>query len=104
MDHQIAPGIRLMPSPGHTPGHVSVLIESQGQRAVITGDSLHHPCQIAHPEWTVPFDSDNAAAVAMRRNLFNRWSSEDILVIGTHFATPTAGHVKRDADTFRFET
>jgi glyoxylase-like metal-dependent hydrolase (beta-lactamase superfamily II) len=48
-DHVISPEIRLMPSTGHTPGHVSVMIESEGERAVITGDMTHHPCQLAHP-------------------------------------------------------
>ena len=49
LDHVISPEIRLTPSTGHTPGHVSVMIESEGERAVITGDMTHHPCQLAHP-------------------------------------------------------
>lgn len=51
-DAQICPEVSLIPSPGHTPGHVSVLIESKGESALITGDFLHHPCQMAHPEWS----------------------------------------------------
>jgi glyoxylase-like metal-dependent hydrolase (beta-lactamase superfamily II) len=50
LDHVISPEIRLTPSIGHTPGHVSVMIESQGERAVITGDMMHHPMQLAHPD------------------------------------------------------
>jgi glyoxylase-like metal-dependent hydrolase (beta-lactamase superfamily II) len=103
MDHRISPEVRLRPTPGHTPGHVSVLIESEGQRAVITGDIAHHPCQMAHPEWVTSLDSDAQAAAATRAKLFAEWADQPILVIGTHYAAPTAGHVKRDGAAFRFE-
>ena len=103
MDHRISPEISLTPTPGHTPGHVSVLIESQGARALITGDMLHHPCQFGHPEWSPPFDSDAHAGAAMRRSVMERMAGEPVLVIGTHFAAPTAGHVVREGGAFRFE-
>jgi glyoxylase-like metal-dependent hydrolase (beta-lactamase superfamily II) len=102
MDHCISPEVRLTPSTGHTPGHVSVMIESEGQTAVITGDITHHPCQMAHPEWATSFDSDTQAATATRAKLFAEWADQPILVIGTHYAAPTAGHVKRDGAAFRF--
>jgi glyoxylase-like metal-dependent hydrolase (beta-lactamase superfamily II) len=101
LDHVISPEIRLTPSIGHTPGHVSVMIESEGQRAVITGDMAHHPCQMAHPDWTLA-DSDPKAAILTRSRLFAEWADKPILVIGTHFAAPTAGHVVRDGAAFRF--
>lgn len=102
MNHRISPEIRLTPTPGHTPGHVSVLIESCGQRAMITGDMLHHPCQFGHPEWSPPFDSDPRAGAAMRRLVMESVADDEVLLIGTHFAAPTAGHVKRDGAAFRF--
>ena len=103
LDHRISDEIRLLPSTGHTPGHVCVSIESEGERAVITGDMSHHPCQMAHPDWSPAFDSDPAAAAATRARLFAEWADQPILVIGTHYATPTAGHVRRDGAAFRFE-
>ncbi|MGF6759332.1 MBL fold metallo-hydrolase [Paraburkholderia sp. GAS42] len=103
MDHRISPEVRLTPSPGHTPGHVSVMIESEGQRAVITGDIAHHPCQMAHPEWATSLDSDIQAATATRAKLFAEWADQPILVIGTHYAAPTAGRVRRDGAAFWFE-
>jgi glyoxylase-like metal-dependent hydrolase (beta-lactamase superfamily II) len=103
MDYRITPEVRLTPTPGHTPGHVSVVIESEGQSAVITGDIAHHPSQMAHPKWTTTLDSDTQAATATRARLFAEWADQPILVIGTHYATPTAGHVKRDGTAFRFE-
>ena len=101
LDHVIAPEIRLTPSIGHTPGHVSVMIESEGERAVITGDMAHHPCQLAHPDWSLG-DDDREAAARTRSRLFAEWADQPILVIGTHFAAPTAGHVVRDGAAFRF--
>jgi len=103
VDHRISPEVRLRPSPGHTPGHVSVMIESEGQSAVIMGDITHHPCQMAHPEWATSFDSDTQVATAARAKMFAEWADQPILVIGTHYAAPTAGHVKRDGEAYRFE-
>jgi len=102
MDHVISPEIRLTPSVGHTPGHVSVLIESEGQRAVITGDMVHHPSQMAHFDWSFG-DHDKAAGVLTRSRLIAEWADKPILVIGTHFAAPTAGYVISDGPAFRFE-
>jgi len=100
-DHQLCPEIRLMPSAGHTPGHASVLISSKGKRAMITGDFAHHPCQMAHPEWSSTADYDPVASEATRRRVFGDLAGEPVLVIGTHFAGPTAGHVVRDGNAFK---
>ncbi|THD64576.1 MBL fold metallo-hydrolase, partial [Phenylobacterium sp.] len=101
LDHVISPELRLTPSIGHTPGHVSVVIESEGERAVITGDMAHHPCQMAHPDWV--FGDDNKeVAIATRSRLFAEWADQPTLVIGTHFPAPTAGRVVRDGAAFRF--
>jgi glyoxylase-like metal-dependent hydrolase (beta-lactamase superfamily II) len=101
LDHVISPEIRLTPSTGHTPGHVSVTIDSEGERAVITGDMLHHPCQLAHPDWVLG-DNDAKAAALTRWRLFGEWADQSVLVIGTHFPAPTAGRVVRDGAAFRF--
>jgi glyoxylase-like metal-dependent hydrolase (beta-lactamase superfamily II) len=103
MDHRVSPEIRLLPTPGHTPGHVSVLIESRDERALITGDVMHHPCQIGRPGWSTSFDNDMGDAQAMRRQLLERFADENTLVIGTHFADPTAGKLVRDGDSYRFD-
>lgn len=103
MDHVISPEIRLIPTPGHTPGHVAVDIRSEGRRAVITGDTTHHPCQLAHPDWSPGFDVDPKAAAATRARLFAEWADKPVLMIGTHYAGPTAGYVKRDGASYRLE-
>jgi glyoxylase-like metal-dependent hydrolase (beta-lactamase superfamily II) len=95
-DHRLSPQLRLVPSIGHSPGHASLMIESRGERAVITGDMMHHPCQIPHADWGMPFDADPAQTVATRERLLAEWEASGILVIGTHFAAPTAGHIGRE--------
>src|SRR5690348_16810303 len=57
-DHRICDEVSLVPTLGHTPGHVSVHIRSEGEEALITGDFMHHPCQIARPHWSSTADSD----------------------------------------------
>ncbi len=101
-DHVLTSEVRLEPTPGHTPGHVSVRISSRGQEAVITGDLMHHPCQVARPDWSSQFDVDVAAARLTRRRFLERYADRPTLVLGTHFATPTAGRIVRDGDAYRF--
>ena len=95
VDHQVCDEVRLEPTPGHTPGHVSVRISSGGEDALITGDCIHHPCQMTRTDWCSSADSDQAQGQETRESLLERMVDTDVLVIGTHFATPTAGHVKR---------
>jgi glyoxylase-like metal-dependent hydrolase (beta-lactamase superfamily II) len=102
-DHQICPEVRLTPSTGHSPGHASVMISSKGERAMITGDFAHHPCQMAHPEWASTADYDAKAGEATRRRIFGELAGGPVLMIGTHFAGPTAGRVVRDGDAFRLD-
>jgi glyoxylase-like metal-dependent hydrolase (beta-lactamase superfamily II) len=101
-DHQLTSEVYLEPTPGHTPGHVSVRISSKENEAVITGDLMHHPVQCAHPEWANRFDVDADAARWTRRGFLERYSGKSVLVLGTHFATPTAGRVAADGQVFRF--
>jgi glyoxylase-like metal-dependent hydrolase (beta-lactamase superfamily II) len=92
-DHEIAPGIRCEPSHGHTPGHVHVLISSNGEEAVITGDLMHHPMQCAMPHRPATFDMDKEAGRATRIGFVGQYADSGVLVIGAHFAEPTAGHI-----------
>ena len=100
-DHRICDEVSLVPTLGHTPGHVSVRISSHGEEALITGDFIHHPCQMAHTEWGSAFDFDPPASVRTRERMFADLAGKPVLVIGTHFAAPTAGHIVRDGDAFR---
>jgi calcineurin-like phosphoesterase len=81
---------------------VSVRLTSGGADAVITGDLVHHPVQIAEPTWQTPFDSDPAAAQATRRAFCARYADGPVTVLGTHFHHPTAGQIVRHGDGYRF--
>jgi len=103
VDHRICDEVRLIPNPGHTPGHVSVVVESGGERAVITGDIAHHPIQCALPDLPALSDTDSAMAVDTRRRFLAERTEDAAVVIGTHFAGRTAGIVRADEDGWRLD-
>jgi len=102
MNHQISGDIWLEPTPGHTPGHASVRLLSGDGAAVITGDLMHHPIQVAEPDWGSHFDSDLGEARKTRRAFCARYADTGALVLGTHFHHPTAGRIIRHGETWRF--
>ncbi len=102
VDHQVTEEVRLEPTPGHTPGHVSVAITSAGQRAVITGDMMHHPIQIGLPHVASKFDHDVARGQSTRHEFLRRYGDAEVLVFGTHFVAPTAGWVVSHGEGWRF--
>jgi glyoxylase-like metal-dependent hydrolase (beta-lactamase superfamily II) len=100
--HRVSDEIWLEPTPGHTPGHVSVRLRSGDADAVITGDLMHHPVQMAEPDWCSGFDSDLPQARATRRAFCQRYADGPVRVLGTHFHHPTAGRIVRHGATWRF--
>jgi glyoxylase-like metal-dependent hydrolase (beta-lactamase superfamily II) len=102
-NERICEEISLVPTLGHTPGHVSVMIQSKGEQALITGDFMHHPCQIAHPEWSTLADSDPERGIETRRRMFQRLAGTPVLILGTHFAGVSAGRLVVDGDSYRLD-
>jgi glyoxylase-like metal-dependent hydrolase (beta-lactamase superfamily II) len=100
---EIATGLTLIPSPGHTPAHVSIRLSSSGETALITGDFVYHPCQLAHPQWSSPADFDREQSTRTRQSLFSELATSNTLVIGTHWPVGVAGCVKRHGDAFRLD-
>jgi glyoxylase-like metal-dependent hydrolase (beta-lactamase superfamily II) len=96
--HRVCPEVRFVPTPGHTPGHVSVVVESEGDMAVITGDMAHHPLQFAEPDLGSNADSDAPTAATTRHSALAGWAADGALVIGTHFVAPTAGRLQPHGD------
>ena len=101
VDHRLCEEVSLVPTLGHTPGHVSVRISSCGEEGLITGDFIHHPCQLAHPDWASAADYDKVHSTRTRRKVFDALAGTPVLVIGTHFSGPTAGRIVRDGDAYR---
>ncbi|MGB0505626.1 MAG: MBL fold metallo-hydrolase [Pikeienuella sp.] len=101
--HMLGDHVQLIPTPGHTPGHVSVLVKGGKSEAVITGDALHSTAQCWHPEWHFMFDDDAEMAVTSRVSLLEQSVEKGCVVLGSHFALPSIGRVKAEKDGFRWE-
>jgi glyoxylase-like metal-dependent hydrolase (beta-lactamase superfamily II) len=95
--HQVSASMSLIATPGHTPGHVSVQIDSNGSQALITGDLAHSPVQLVRPEWSSVADVDPDEAQRTREQLRAQVGNRDVLIVGTHFPTPTVGRLVTDA-------
>jgi glyoxylase-like metal-dependent hydrolase (beta-lactamase superfamily II) len=102
-DHKVSDVIRLIPTPGHTPGHVSVSITSPGGAALITGDCAHHPVQLAEPGCCSLADADPAMATATRERLIREYANTGVLIIGSHFPPPGAGYLVRTSSGVRLQ-
>lgn len=89
----VAPGITLVPTPGHTPGHCSFLVSSGTQRAIVLGDAIHCPLQITHPEWAFMADVNPEAARRTRERLFDELDAPGSVVVGPHFPDAVFGRV-----------
>ena len=98
-DARVTEEITMIPTPGHSPGHMSVHIASDGEEGLLTGDVAHHPCQMAHLDWSSTVDSDPVQSAVTRRQLFSRFADRPALVIGGHY---DGGHIRRDGDAFKF--
>ncbi len=101
-DHEIETGIWLEPAPGHTPGNVVINIRSGGDHAVMTGDVMHHPLQLARPDYSSRFCEDPAQSHVTRRALIERYADTDTRIAPCHFASPTIGRIVSKGDEFRF--
>jgi glyoxylase-like metal-dependent hydrolase (beta-lactamase superfamily II) len=100
-DYRLTDEVSLFPTPGHTPGHVSVRISSRGQQAVITGDMMHHPIQFAVPDLHGNFDMDKEQGARTRREFMERFQERKALIIGSHFCDPTSGWIVRDGAAWK---
>lgn len=87
--------ITAIPTPGHTPGHMSLTIVSGGQRALILGDVALHPAQVTETDWAVIFEMDQALAAQMRRQVFDRIEAENSTLVACHFPAPGFGRLVR---------
>ena len=105
MDYAFNNEVFLVPTPGHTPGHVCVKIESRGKHALMSGDLMHHPIQCERPDWNSCFCVDAEKSLDTRGKFIERYSDSETLIMPAHFPTPTVGHIvsHRARWHFRFE-
>ncbi len=98
---ELFPGIHSVPAYGHTPGHSGYLIESEGQRLLLWGDTIHSTeSQFADPDVAIEYDVNHDGAVASRKHLLSFAAKEGVLVGGAHISFPGLGHVKVQGDGY----
>ncbi len=101
--HEVVPGLTMIGTPGHTPGHMALRVDSGDQSLIALGDCMSHAyTNFAHPEWYNGFDSDGEQTVATRKRLLDMCAEDRIAILGYHFPFPGVGHVQRDGDAYRF--
>jgi glyoxylase-like metal-dependent hydrolase (beta-lactamase superfamily II) len=100
---EVVPGVRMIATPGHTLGHMSVALEDGGKQLIALGDCMSHAyLSFQRPEWYNGIDADGALTVATRKRLLDMCAADRIAVLGYHFPFPGVGHVARDGGAYRF--
>jgi glyoxylase-like metal-dependent hydrolase (beta-lactamase superfamily II) len=102
-DYEIGDHLRILPTPGHTPGHVAFTFGRGKDDAVFSGDLIHSPLQTRHPELSIKFDADQAQAAVTRRNFLERYCDTDTVCCTAHFPSPSAGKIRRLRNAFSCE-
>ena len=91
----ISAGISTLLTPGHTPGHQSILVSSGNEKAIILGDVSHTPVQVLHPDWSPVFDIDAGLSAKTRSELFDRIDQEGLTFAAGHYPYPGFGGIVR---------
>lgn len=100
---EVAPGVRLVNAPGHTPGHAAYHVSSGNEQLMISNDTFYVPALLApHPDWQGSYDQDGALAVETRRKLIERVLAEKMLICGAHFPFPGLGAFAKDGAGYAF--
>jgi len=98
------PGVRLLPAPGHTLGHMVVLLQSRDERLLHLADTIHYPVQFQEPSWSPNFDATTDLSVPNRQALLNLAADDEgLLVMAYHFGFPGLGRVRREGEAFGWE-
>ena len=100
---EVAPGVRLLGAPGHTPGHSAFLVTSGKDQLMVSNDAMYVPALLApHPDWQGAYDQDGATAITTRRKLMDRVIADKMMVCGAHFPFPGRGTFTKDGDVYAF--
>lgn len=100
---EIVPGFTAVSAPGHTLHHCAIAIHGDGAAGLMAGDAVHHPMQIAHPQWRFHGDADGALAARTRERLFDMAAADDMAFLAFHFAYPGIGRIVRRRNSYAFD-
>ena len=95
-EHALTSEVVSLPTPGHTPGHVSFVVSSGGEKAYLITDAAHIPAQLSETDWSIDFDTDKSISRQTRHSLFDRIEADGALIASGHFPYPGLGHVIRE--------
>lgn len=99
----LAPGVTVLSTPGHTPGHISLLLTSGDERAYLLADIIHGAMQFEEPAWSVAFDTDPAMARRTREGLYAELIKPNTISIANHFSNSVFGRVVKEGDGYRWQ-
>ena len=100
---EVAPGVRLLAAPGHTPGHSAFLVTSGRDQLMVSNDAMYVPALLApHPDWQGAYDQDSAMAITTRHKLIDRVIADKMMICGAHFPFPGRGTFTKDGDAYAF--
>ena len=103
-DHEIVAGVRMIDTPGHTLGHMSLIVDTDAGSLLITADAMTHAVMnFAHPQWTQTADIDGELTVATRKRLLDMAVADKMMLLGYHFPFPGLGHVEKSGDAYAFK-
>jgi len=102
-DHQPDPLVTIKDYPGHTPGSIAINLRDGGRQACFSGDIMHHPIQVYHPDWSSQFCTDQELSARSRRRLLEDCVESNALLCPAHFPGANAGYIKRRGDAFAIE-
>ncbi|OWV89676.1 MBL fold metallo-hydrolase [Rhizobium sp. N122] len=92
----------FLPTPGHSIGHMSVLLEADNESAIFAGDVMHHPIQVERPDFNTVFCEFLDLAAQSRRHVLELTADNNAMYFSTHFPGSSAGYVTRDGEKFRW--
>jgi glyoxylase-like metal-dependent hydrolase (beta-lactamase superfamily II) len=102
-DHQPDPLLTIKDYPGHTPGSIAINLKDGGKQACFSGDIMHHPIQVYHPDWSSQFCTDQELSAKSRRKLLEDCSESGALLCPAHFPGVNAGYIKPQGNAFRID-
>ena len=101
-NHEVSSGVHMEAAYGHTPGNIIIHVESNEDHAILCGDTIHHPVQLARPEWSTNFCTDPDRSRETRMAFLNDYADTQTVIFPAHFQAPDYGRIVRDGKSYRF--
>jgi glyoxylase-like metal-dependent hydrolase (beta-lactamase superfamily II) len=102
-EKEVVPGVYAIPAPGHTPGHLALVVSSSNEQLLHMSDSVLHPMNLEYPAWRNVFDLNEDTAATTRQRLLDRAAADDAAVLAYHFPFPGLGRVRNNGTAWRWE-